>query len=107
VRDSVRGDFTVKNHALSLRQPFETEDVQRLNILFRASANSTFTHLENVVKMLEKNFGLLFFLKKPNPFRKGPWLVFLRITVDGLSREMSLKRSWEPTRWSSKTGAAT
>jgi hypothetical protein len=56
--------------------------------------------------MLEKSFGLLFFLKKPNPFRKGPWLLFLRITVNGISRELSLKRTWEKSRWNSKSGRA-
>ncbi len=57
--------------------------------------------------MLEKSFGLLFFLRKPSPFRKGPWLVFLRITVDGISKELSLKRRWEKTKWAASPGHAT
>ncbi|WP_394367929.1 Arm DNA-binding domain-containing protein [Mucilaginibacter glaciei] len=26
--------------------------------------------------------------------------VYLRVTVDGVPKEMSVKRSWEPSRWS-------
>ncbi|WP_207515702.1 site-specific integrase [Longitalea luteola] len=51
--------------------------------------------------MLEKSVAFLFFLRKPSPFRKGPWLVMLRITVDGISKELSLKRTWETSRWDS------
>lgn len=43
--------------------------------------------------MLEKRLGLLVFLRKPSPFRKGPWLLMLRIIVDGISKELSLKRA--------------
>jgi hypothetical protein len=42
--------------------------------------------------MLEKSLGLLFFLKKPSPPRKGANLVFLRITVDGIPKDLSPKR---------------
>lgn len=51
--------------------------------------------------MLEKSVGFLFFLRKPSPFRKGPWLLNLRITVDGIAKELSLKRRWEIGRWDS------
>ncbi len=49
--------------------------------------------------MLERNFGLFFFLKKPSPYRRGPWLLFMRIVVDGVRCEVSLKRRWEPDDW--------
>ena len=52
--------------------------------------------------MLEKSFGLLFYLKKPKNYKHGPIPVYLRITVDGVEKEMSAKRSWEPSRWSVK-----
>ncbi|OQP49518.1 hypothetical protein A4D02_28400 [Niastella koreensis] len=51
--------------------------------------------------MLEKSVGFLFLLRKPSPFRKGPWLLNLRITVDGIAKELSLKRRWEIGRWDS------
>ena|ERR1700744_1987564 len=57
--------------------------------------------------MLEKSFGLLFFLKQPRNYEgTGPMYIYLRITVDGLSKELSVKRSWEPTRWDVKANRA-
>ena len=56
--------------------------------------------------MLEKSLGILFFLRKPSPMRPGPWLIFLRITVDGIPKELSLKRTWDTTKWQSKPGRA-
>lgn len=49
--------------------------------------------------MLEKSVGFRFFLRKPSPFRKGPWLLNMLITVDGIPKELSLKRTWEIKRW--------
>ena len=57
--------------------------------------------------MLEKSFGLLFFLRRPSPFRPGPWLLMLRITVDGTRKEMSLKRTWPKERWDCRANCAT
>ena len=56
--------------------------------------------------MLEKSLGLLFFLRNPSPYRKGPKLIFLRITVDGVIKELSLKRTWDKNRWNSHAGRA-
>ena len=56
---------------------------------------------------MEKSLGILFFLRKPRPYREGPWLVFLRITVDGITKELSLKRTWEKEKWKPKPGRAT
>jgi integrase len=56
--------------------------------------------------MLEKSFGLLFYLKKPSDYKKGLIPIYLRITVDGIPKELSAKRSWDPARWSVKTNRA-
>jgi integrase len=56
--------------------------------------------------MLEKSFGLLFFLKQPRNHEAGPMYVYLRITVDGVSKELSVKRSWLPSRWNAKANRA-
>src|SRR3989442_11118848 len=56
--------------------------------------------------MLEKSFGLLFFLKQSKKQKNGLQYVYLRITVDGVSKELSTKRLWEAIRWSSKAGKA-
>jgi hypothetical protein len=57
--------------------------------------------------MLEKSFGLLFFLKQPQNYQSGPMYIYMRITVDGVVKELSTKRLWEPTRWNSKAAKAT
>jgi hypothetical protein len=49
--------------------------------------------------MLDKSFGLLFYLKKPKNFGKGPIPIYLRNTVDGIAKELSTKRSCDPNRW--------
>lgn len=49
--------------------------------------------------MLDKSFGLHFYLKKPKDYVKGIIPIYLRITVDGIPKELSTKRSCEPNRW--------
>lgn len=49
--------------------------------------------------MLEKSFGLLFYLKKPKNYQKGNMPIYMRITVDGVPKEISTGRDWEPSRW--------
>ena len=56
--------------------------------------------------MLEKSFGLLIYLKKPKNYSGGEMPVYLRITVDGIEKEVSAKRSWDPVRWNSKASRA-
>jgi hypothetical protein len=55
--------------------------------------------------MLEKSFGLLFFLKNAgNGTRK---YIYLRITVDGHPVEVSTKKQWWEKRWDQDKGRAT
>jgi len=56
--------------------------------------------------MLEKSFGLLFYLKKSKNQTKGPFYIYLKITVDGKSVELSSKRKWESSRWNSSAARA-
>jgi hypothetical protein len=56
--------------------------------------------------MLEKSFGLLFFLRKQRNADKGLMYIYLRITVDGISKELSVKRSWDPSKWNGKANRA-
>ena len=49
--------------------------------------------------MLEKSFGLLFYLKKPKNYKKGDIPIYLRITVDGVPKEISTGREWDAARW--------
>lgn len=54
--------------------------------------------------MLDKSFGLLFYLKKPKNYTIGEMPIYLRITVDGIPSEISIKRSCDPVRWNSSAG---
>ncbi|MEJ7821781.1 MAG: site-specific integrase, partial [Chitinophagaceae bacterium] len=54
--------------------------------------------------MLEKNFSLLFYLKKSKNYLKGPIPIYLRITVDGASKEISLGRDCDIDRWNTNSG---
>lgn len=49
--------------------------------------------------MIEKSFGLLFFLRQPKNQKSTSRHLYLRITVDGTGKELSLKRTWEVSRW--------
>ncbi len=54
--------------------------------------------------MLEKSFSLLFYLKKPRNYLKGPRPIYLRITVDGIPKEISTGRQCDPDRWNANAG---
>src|ERR1700744_3201151 len=56
--------------------------------------------------MLEKSFGLLFFLKQPKNQNTQGKYVYLRITVDGIAKEISTKRIWYTERWNQAYGRA-
>ena len=56
--------------------------------------------------MLEKSFGAMFFLKTPEK-KENLRVVYLRITVDGIPKEISTKRKWESTHWNQKSERAT
>lgn len=57
--------------------------------------------------MLSKSFSLLFYLKKPKKYVNGSMPIYMRITVDGIPKEISLGRKCEPLRWNTNTGRAT
>ena len=54
--------------------------------------------------MLEKSFSLLFYLKKSKAYRKGPMPIYMRITVDGIRKEISTSRQCDPDRWNANAG---
>lgn len=45
--------------------------------------------------MLEKSFTILFYQKKPNNYVNGVLPIYLRLTVDDIPKELSMKRSWD------------
>ena len=56
--------------------------------------------------MIPKSFGLLFYLKKPRSYVKGERPIYLRITMDGVMKEMSIHRKCDPGCWDSRIGRA-
>jgi hypothetical protein len=52
--------------------------------------------------MLEKSYGLTFFLKSPKNKKDVQRYVHVRVTVDGVPRETSTKRKWDANRWDQK-----
>lgn len=56
--------------------------------------------------MLENSFGLSYFLKTPRK-KTNIRYIDLRITVDGIPKETSLKRTWDSERWDSEKERAT
>lgn len=55
--------------------------------------------------MLENSFAILFFLKKTK--RETPHrFIYLRVTVDGIAKEISIKKKWNVSRWDQKRGRA-
>ncbi len=57
--------------------------------------------------MLEKSFGLFFFLKKPKNEKGNARYIYLRLTVDGISKDVATKRQWDNLRWNASAGRAT
>jgi site-specific recombinase XerD len=54
--------------------------------------------------MLEKSFGLMFFMRKPKNSPNGNYPIYLRITIDGTASELSTKRKCHTSSWNAKTG---
>jgi integrase len=57
--------------------------------------------------MVEKTLGFMFFLKHGRKVENTEMYIYLRITVDGRSNELSTKRLWDPGRWNAGLGRAT
>ena len=48
---------------------------------------------------MNKTFNLLFFIKKSKIKANGTAPIYLRITIDGIPKEISSKRTIQPERW--------
>ncbi|GGC47109.1 transposase [Parapedobacter defluvii] len=55
---------------------------------------------------MSTNYSLLFYLKKPKNYVSGPVPIYMRITVDGIPKEISISRSVDPSRWRPKANRA-
>lgn len=48
---------------------------------------------------MKNTFSLLFYLKKPKNYVAGAMPIYMRITVDGVPKELSIGKQCEPERW--------
>jgi len=71
-----------------------------LNILSAIDYNRNFVTVK-CSHMLETTFSILFYLKKPKGYESGAMPVYMRITVNGVPKEITMKRECEPDRWNS------
>ncbi|MDQ1148236.1 phage integrase SAM-like domain-containing protein [Sphingobacterium zeae] len=55
---------------------------------------------------MSTNYSLLFYLKKPKNYVSGPKPIYMRITVDGIPKEVSTGRECDPSKWNSKANRA-
>jgi hypothetical protein len=76
-----------------------------MNILTFFYCISIFIH-HKIYRYVRKKLRFLAYLKRPKNYKGGEMPVYLRITVDGVEKEMSAKRSWEPSRWNVKSNRA-
>lgn len=53
---------------------------------------------------MNKTFGLLFYVKRAKIDSNGKAPIYVRITIDGIRSELSIKRSVEIDRWSTEAG---
>ncbi|MBT2559870.1 site-specific integrase [Pedobacter sp. ISL-68] len=51
---------------------------------------------------MSTHYSLLFYLKKPKNYVSGPKTIYMRITVDGIPKEISTGRECDQSRWNSK-----
>ncbi len=49
--------------------------------------------------MVEVSFSILFYVKKPKGYEKGDMPVYMRITVNGVPKEITTKQYCHPDRW--------
>jgi hypothetical protein len=53
---------------------------------------------------MNKTLAILFYLKKPKKYLKGPAPIYIHITIDGGRFEINTTRMCDPENWSSAKG---
>jgi len=77
-----------------------------LNILIFRFESTTFRNPQSQQIMIERSFGLIFFLKQSKDAHKNDRTVYTRITVNKKSKDISLMYPWSIERWDIKLGRA-
>jgi hypothetical protein len=70
------------------------------NLQYGVFANTLFSSSQRLLyaNISLAKFSLMRLAKHIKPYKGGEMPVYLRITVDGVEKELSAKRSWEPSR---------
>lgn len=55
---------------------------------------------------MSTNYSLLFYLKKPKNYVSGAKPIYMRITVDGIPKEVSTGKDCDPSKWNSRGNRA-
>ncbi|WP_293931821.1 Arm DNA-binding domain-containing protein [Sphingobacterium sp. UBA6645] len=55
---------------------------------------------------MSTNYSLLFYLKKPKNYVSGPKPIYMRITVEGIPKEVSTGKDCDPCKWNSRGNRA-
>ena len=55
---------------------------------------------------MNTNYSLIFYLKIMKNYVSGPKSIYMRITVAGVRREISIGRECDPLRWNSRINRA-
>lgn len=53
---------------------------------------------------MKNNFSLRFYLKKPKNYESGSMPIYMRITVNGIPKEITSGKQCDPSRWNIKAG---
>lgn len=78
-----------------------------MNILFGKELIWKFVN-SKMSNYARKKYRAAFLIEKAQKLPKGdPKDVYLKVTVDGVPRELSCKRKWGPKRWNPRAGRAT
>lgn len=94
-----------KKDALGELYSIVFQHFQYVNVLWCRVCILSFFHLIIQI-MLEKASGSSSFWNNPKTKKIGERYVYLRITVDGVSKELSTKRLWKSSRWNPAAGKA-
>jgi len=77
-----------------------------LNILIIRFESITFRNPQSQQIMIERSFGLIFFLKQSKDVHKNDRTVYTRITDNKKTKDISLIYPWSIERWDIKLGRA-
>ncbi|MGH2624718.1 MAG: phage integrase SAM-like domain-containing protein, partial [Sphingobacterium sp.] len=92
------------SNSLKTAQQTDYKHVEQSHILITFYCMANFIYLN--FKTMSTKYSLLFYLKKPKNYVDGPKPIYMRITVNGIAKEISTGRNCVPLKWHSKSNRA-